>query len=128
MSAGRFVDTRYQAAYGAGSAIHPIRVQPETRNLSINSAANEAPTADISNPISAVISRGVRARGLRPATVTLTWTGTAPATPGNIGSTTVPLLNAAIRAEAASADDDTDVTYLGVSTWRVSGYRQEEAK
>lgn len=127
MSAGRFTKTRYAAAYNTAN-IHPIRVQPETLNLSIGGEANEAPTGEITNPISAVVSRGVNSKGLRPATVTLQWTGTSPATSGNTGVTTIPLLNADIRVQASTADDDTDVTYLGVATWRVTGYAQEEAK
>lgn len=127
MSAGRFTRSRYQAVYNPAN-IHPIKVQPETLNLSIGGEANEAPTEAINNPISAVVSRNKQARGLRPALVSLQWTGTVAAAPGNVGSTTVPLLNANIRTEAAQADDDTVVNYLGVATWVVIGYSVEEAK
>lgn len=127
MSAGRFTRTRYIAEYNTAN-VHPIRVQPETLNLSIGGTDNDPTETAVSNPISAVSSLGKRAKGLRPALVTLRWTGTAPATPGNLGLTQVPLLNAEIRTAAAGADDDTAVSYLGVATWVVAGYSAEEAK
>jgi len=127
MSAGRFARSRYAAAYNTAN-IHPIKVQPETLNLTIGGTANEPPSQAINNPISAVASRGKNARGLRPALVSLQWTGASAATPGNVGITTVPLLNATIRTQASTADADTDIEYLGVSTWAVVGYSIEEAK
>jgi len=129
MSAGRFTGTRYQASYGAGNEIHPIRVQPETISLTINSVANNPPAGAITNPISAVVSRGSNARGLRPRLVTLRAPDTnPPATYLAGGITTVPLLNTAIAAAAANADDDTTVSYLGISTWTVVGVASEIAQ
>lgn len=128
MSAGRFVRSRYAAVYNGGTAIHPIKIQPETQALSIADEANDPPDGAINNPISAVVSRGVNARGLRPATVTLRWTGLVSAAAGNLGTTTVPLLNQTIRDAAATADDTTDVTYLGATTWVVVGYKSEVAQ
>lgn len=127
MSAGRFTRRRYAAVYD-DTAIHPIRVQPETLLLTIGGTANTAPTGAVTNPISAVVSRGVRSLGLRPATVTLQWIGSEASDEGNIGSTTVPLLNATIRTAASTADDATAVSYLGSTNWRVAGYTEEEAK
>lgn len=129
MSAGRFTGSRYQASYGAGTAIHPIRVQPETIALTIDSVANDPPAGAITNPISAVVSRGVNARGLRPRTVTLRAPDTdPPATYLAGGTTTVPLLNPAIFTAAANADDETAVSYLGVTTWTVVGVSGEVAQ
>ena len=129
MSAGRFTGSRYQATYGAGTAIHPIRVQPETITLSIDSIANDPPAGAITNPISAVVSRGRNARGLRPRTVTLRAPDTSPPD-GYLagGVTTIPLLQQAIFTAAANADDETPVSYLGVTTWTVVGVSAEVAQ
>jgi hypothetical protein len=129
MSAGRFTGSRYQASYGAGTAVHPIRVQPETIALTIDSVANDPPSGAISNPISAVVSRGRNTRGLRPRLVTLRAPDTnPPATYLAGGITTVPLLTPAIATAAANADDETTVSYLGLSTWTVVGVSAEVAQ
>lgn len=83
MSAGRFELTRYAASYGGGTQIHPIRVQEETLALSITPAGgdavtNDAPAGATTSPISAVVSRGKRAGGLRPRLVSIKFTGTPP--------------------------------------------------
>lgn len=127
MSAGRFVRTRYEAVYD-NTQVHPIRVQPETLDLELGGVANAGSENASTTPISAVVSRNKRARGLRPALVSLQWTGSSPSPAGNVGITTIPLLNPDIRAIAAVADSDTEVSYLGVATWTVAGYTAEEAK
>jgi len=129
MSNGQFTRTRYSADYGAGTAIHPIRVQPETITLTIATNANDAPTGNVTNPISAVVSRGKRSRGLRPRLIALRTPATNPPTgmfPGGI--TIVPALNKTIFAAAESADDDTDVTYLANSNFKVAYVLKEEAR
>lgn len=127
MSNGQFTKTRYLADYGAGTAVHPIRVQPETIQLVVGTNGNDAPVGAISNPISAVVSRGKRARGLRPRLIALRTPLTSPPTgmlPGGI--TLVPALNKTIYTAAESADDDTEVTYLGNSDFKVAYVLQEE--
>jgi len=129
MSAGAFVKSRYVADYGAGTAVHPIRVQPETIDLVVATQDND-PTADaITNPISAVVSRGSRARGLRPRMIALRTPSTSPPAgylPGGI--IIVPALNKAIYAAAEAADSETEVTYLGLSTFKVAYVIREEAR
>jgi hypothetical protein len=129
MSAGAFIKTRYAADYGAGTAIHPIRVQPETTELVVNTQDNDPPAGAVTNPISAVVSRGKRARGLRPRLIALRTPSTSPPAgylPGGI--IVVPALNNAVYAAAEAADEDTTVTYLGLSTFKVAYVSQEEAR
>lgn len=129
MSAGAFIRTRYAADYGAGTAIHPIRIQPETEDLIVATNQNTAPSGAITNPISAVVSRGKRARGLRPRLIALRTPTTSPPSgyiPGGI--IIVPALNKAIFAAAETATQDTEVTYLGLATFKVAYVLIEEAR
>jgi len=129
MSNGQFTRTRYAASYGSGDNIHPIRVQPETIDLVVATNSNDPPTGNITSPISAVVSRGKRARGLRPRMIALKTPATSPPTgmlPGGI--VLVPALNETIYNAAEAADDDTDVTYLGNSNFKVAYVIQEEAR
>jgi len=129
MSAGAFTRTRYAASYGAGTAIHPIRVQPETLDLVIATNENTPPVGNVTNPISAIVSRGKRARGLRPRMVALRAPATGQPT-GYLanGITLVPLLNETIYNAAETADADTEVTYQGVATYTVAYVLPEEAR
>jgi hypothetical protein len=129
MSSGIFTKTRYAAEYGDGTNIHPIRVQPETLNLAIATVANTAPTGAITNPISAQAGTGRKRLGLHARTVTLQAPATGqPTGYAANGLTTVPLLNTAIYSQALIADSATTVSYLGVSTWRVSYVTDERVK
>lgn len=125
MSAGQFINARYAADYGDGLAIHPIRIQPETESLSVDSESNTRPSGAINNPISAVTSRGRRQRGLRPRTISIRLPLTGQPTGYQPGSTLVlPALNRAIWDAAQPGDA---VTYLGVSTCTVVGKSAEQA-
>lgn len=112
MSAGVFERSRYEADYGAGTAIHPIRIQPETAELVLNSVTNDPPVGAITNPISVQVSRGRRSLGLHPRFVSIAFTGTPPAEYSTGGTYRVPLLNKAIAAEAIAGAVG---TYLGVT-------------
>jgi len=129
MSSGAFIKSRYAADYGAGTAIHPIRVQPETVSLVVATQDNDPPSGAVTNPISAVVSRGKRAKGLRPRLIALRAPATNPPT-GYLpnGITVVPALNNAIYTAALGADSDTEVSYLGVTTFKVAYVVAEEAK
>lgn len=129
MSAGAFVKSKYAASYGAGDQIHPIRVQPETVSLTVNSIANTAPSGAVTNPISAVSSLGKRQKGLKPRMINLR----APATgqPTGylaLGLTSVPALNESIYDAAAVATDSTTVSYNNVSGYTVVSVSSEEAR
>lgn len=81
MSAGPFVISRYGASYGAGTAIHPIRIQPETLGLTVTAGtpvANTAPTGAVTNPISARVTSGRRTIGLGARKISFRFSGTPP--------------------------------------------------
>lgn len=120
MSAGAFVISRYEASYAAN--IHPIRVQPETTAASIGGTDNDPPAGVVNNPISVVVSRGRRSRGLIPRTVTLRAPATGqPAGYLALGLTTIPALTEAFFTAATAG---AEVTYLG-ATFTVVGRSPE---
>lgn len=124
MSAGPFQNARYEASY-ANNRIHPIRVQPETLAANANGIANESPVADLSNPISAVLSLNRGQLGLRPRYVTLKAPAVNPPAgyqPG--GVTRIPALTD-IFWDACTRDAEVD--YLGV-TFRVVSRESERAR
>lgn len=111
MSAGKFITSKYQAVYGAGTAIHPIKVQPETVSLEINSVANDPPAGTVTSPISARVSGGRRLLGLNANLVRLQWASAdVPTGYDPVGTITVPLLAPAVRAVAIAGST---ATYLG---------------
>jgi hypothetical protein len=126
MSAGAFLTSRYTASYLA-TAIHPIRVQPETVaavTVGGTPVANTAPTGAINNPISAIVSRGRRARGLTPRLVRLRLvTGTPP---GGYLPGSVTLIPALTEAFFSACNVGTNVTYI-TGTWVVVGRTPERA-
>lgn len=134
MSSGSFIKSKYQtevigSGTSAASYIVPIRVQPETLACSVNSVSNDAASGDITLPVSAVVSRGRRARGIIPRTVTLQAGATGAPTGYKAGGlTTIPCLTNAFYAECAAATQDTVVSYLGSTTWKVSYVSEERIK
>lgn len=124
MSAGSFLNSRYEASYATGQ-IHPIRIQPETAALALTadtSETNAPPTGAVTNPISALVSRGARQKGLKPRKVTIRVTGTPP-TGYEVGSTvTLPILNEVLFGDL---NQGVSVNYLG-TTWEVLGRSPEE--
>lgn len=126
MSAGTFINARYAADYGDGTAIHPIKIQPETESLVIGAETNDRPAGAITNPISAVVSRGKNQRGLRPRTVSIKTPDTGGPTGYKPGAVIiVPALN---RAAWDAATPGTVCTYLGVATFTVVGRSAEVAR
>lgn len=124
MSAGLFVRSKYTASYD-NTAIHPIRVQPESIAASIGGTTNAAPTGAINNPISARVTGSKRTLGLNARKVTIAAPATGQPTgyaPG--GTTSIPALNEAFYNAAIKG---TPVTYLGVSTFVVVSRSQEYA-
>lgn len=110
MSSGPFEIKSYAASYSA-TANHPILVQPETLELSFGVNSNGDAIGAINNPISAVISRGKRAKGLRPRTVTFRWDeGEAPEGYEERATVTLPWLQ---RTGFDSIVRGTVGTYLG---------------
>lgn len=109
MSAGVFVTRAYAASYSE-TANHPIRVQPETLELSFGLNSNGDAIGAINNPISAVISRGKRQLGLRPRTVTIKFTGEPPEGYEEAGNITLPWLQ---RTGFDTISKGTTGSYLG---------------
>lgn len=124
MSAGRFLRSRYIASYNTDN-IHPIRVQPETLELTVPGppiVANTAPIGATNQPFSAVISRGIRQLGLRPRTVTIELTsGTPPAGYDIRSRVTLPVLNLQLPPLLVPG---TPIEYLGAD-WEVVSFQPE---
>lgn len=76
MSAGPFETGRY--ACQATGDIHPIRVQPETKSLSVNGVTNAYPTGEANSPVSAQTSQSRRSLGINARSVTIKFPATAP--------------------------------------------------
>ena len=127
MSAGRFTFTVYEASYAANTR-HPIRVQPETLELSdgaITPATNEPPTGEATNPISAVVSLASRAGGLRPRRWNLQLNDNTPPTGYDERSkVTLPILTESFFNSVAV---NSDVEYLG-AIWRLVSKDAEQAQ
>lgn len=75
MSAGRFINTRYQTNTGA---IHSIRVQPETTLATFQGGDNEPPSGIATGLGSVKISNSNRSFGIKPRMVTISWSGAVP--------------------------------------------------
>ena len=74
MSAGAFEPGRYES--NETGAVHAIRVQPETKALTLNSVANDYPTETTLTKPSAQVSRGKRSIGINARTVSIRLTAT----------------------------------------------------
>jgi len=125
MSAGVFINTLYLASYGGGTNVHPIKVQPETLAANSGTEDNDASALDQTSPISAVVSRSRRSRGLNARLIYLQLTGTAPTGYAPGSKTRIPALTIAFYNEAILAG--AEITYLG-TTWKVIGSSEERVK
>lgn len=118
MSSGRFTRSKYEADDGT---IHPIRLQPETLEANIGGGANSPPSADTDTDLSAKVSRGARAFGLRPRFVTAVWTETPPSGYDDRTPIRLPILTEA-RYDAINVNGTG--TYLGSSITVISKTRE----
>lgn len=124
MSSGNFVNTVYEASYGSGVR-HPIRTQPEVLEAAFGSVNNDGSADPANNPISATISRGRRAKGLIPRTVTLRLTeGATLANYKPLGVTKIPIFQFDVWTGIAVGSI---CVYLGVD-WEVIGKSPELAR
>jgi hypothetical protein len=124
MSAGKFSRSKYQASYNT-SAIHPIRIQPETALMSkVGSpgTTNAAPTGSITNEISAQVSAGKRQLGLKPRKFVLELVGDPPDNYEEGSRVTLPILTESFFTGVAKGDT---VSYLG-TTWQVVSKNVED--
>lgn len=123
MSAGIFINSFYSS--NKTGLIHPIRIQPETLALTVDSVVNAAATGPASSPISAQVSQSKRAKGLNARTVTIKFPTTAP-TGYKVGSTIrLPWLAGAVDFDGFVAG--APVSYLG-ATGELVGTSAETAK
>jgi hypothetical protein len=112
MSAGQFVTVGYPASYDSNQ-IHPIRVQPETLALAVTIAStnvvNAASSSGINTPISAVVSRGRRSKGLNARLIRVRFTSVLPE--GYLANSVIslPALNPTLLLAPTGATG----TYLG---------------
>lgn len=119
MSAGNFIDSKYESNSGR---VYAIRVQPETLALTLDGTANAAPTGDIDQEVSAKAKGGKREIGCIARTVTVRFTGTVP--DGYSGDdVTVPVLtpglyNAAVKGVTGTYLGEA-VAYVGKSAERL---------
>lgn len=126
MSSGSFTIVGYAATYNA-TQVHPIRIQPETLNLTVtiggDPVGNDAePVGNINNPISAVVSNGRRSKGLNARLIRVTF-GDGPPTGYAVNSTiALPALNPALLAAPEGATGsylDTPITVVGTTPEKV---------
>lgn len=110
MSAGAFITSRYGSNTLATQ--HPIRVQPETLEITLGGTANAAPVGTSILP-SAQVSRSRRALGINARTITFKFPeGGAPTGYKELSPITVPWLqNNAAFLEAVPGE--TAVTAYG---------------
>ena len=127
MSAGQFKIGRYGASYNMVDVqIHPIRIQPETNDAEAQTTppvSNVDAGTAINNPISAIISRGKRARGLSPRTITLRNISGLPEGYLDDSVTRIPALTLDFYNACTPG---TEVNYLG-GVWQVVGRSPESA-
>lgn len=110
MSAGKFARLKYEASYDS-TQIHPIRVQPETRDAVIGGTQNFPPSGAATNPISAVVSGSKRTKGLTPRKVTLEFSGEVPTGYAEGAQVTIPCLSVAFYVKCLVTG--ATGTYLG---------------
>lgn len=109
MSAGSFARSIYEADNGD---FHPIRVQPETLTLQFGQAANAAGAGPIDNPVSAKVSNGNRAFGVKPRSVTIVFEAAAPTGYKLNSYIRVPILTPSLYNTISAGDA---ASYLGTA-------------
>lgn len=88
MSAGQFETNGYEDDNGV---IHPIKIQPETKTLTLNAVANAAPTTDIAPGVaSAKVSGSRRSIGYNARLVRFRITSPTPP-PGYVANSVIAL-------------------------------------
>lgn len=127
MSSGKFEKSFYEADYGAGTAIHPIRVQPETLDFSIGAAVNTPAAVAATNPIRAQVTKGKREAGLGARIVNLEFPeaedGTQDVPDGYTGDpVSIPVLT---KALAQLCIEGATGSYLGVDVKVISLIKED---
>lgn len=103
MSAGKFIDSKYQTD---GDTVVPIRIQPETVTT-----WNPVPAAAVAAGYpSAAVSKGRREVGIQARLARFKWKGAVPEGYDPNGILTIPILTLAALNNLVK---NTDYTYLG---------------
>ena len=121
MSSGVFTRSIYEADNGD---FHPIRVQDTTISLAFGSTTNAAGDGPIDNPVSAKVSNGNRAFGVKPRSVTITFESAPPSGYKSNAYIRVPILTPDVYNAINTGDT---CTYLG-STGTVAGKNPERVR
>jgi len=126
MSAGPFTTTKYQTNLGV---IIPIRVQPETLELTIADGENVAPTAPLDDNIFARVSGGLSISRIRARRLTIRLPATGQPTGYKaLGIITIPILTIAFYNTCVTAGVGAAITYLGVATCTIVGGDPRETR
>lgn len=118
MSAGPFTISRYEADNGD---IFPIRVQPETLELTLGGTANAAPAGAADQSVFARAGGGKRKYGRQARSVRLRFTGALPPDYAENSTLTVPILTPDLFNSLTAG---TTGTYLETAV-RVVGFSRE---
>lgn len=124
MSAGAFQYSTYET--DDGDDIHPIKIQPETLALSMNSATNAAPTGDKTSAISANATGSLRQNGLNARRVRIRFGNTPPTGYKPNSIITLPVLRKSTFDTMIEQGRGTEGTYLGAAVTLV-GWSGEQA-
>jgi hypothetical protein len=114
MSAGAFEDGKYESG---NTFVYPVRVQPESKGLSLNSVSNDYPAGALTADIGTLSLTGGRRRfGVIPRTVTVEFTAAptgAVADYAGIGTQfTIPVFDPDVWAGYVKGQTG---TYLGTA-------------
>lgn len=91
MSAGTFETSKYASAKGF---IYPIRIQPETKSLTLGGQANDPPAGALTaGALSVRVQGGKRSIGLVARKIRVKFTGSVPATYASGGTHAIPVLD-----------------------------------
>lgn len=124
MSAGPFTDAKYENI--AGNVVYPVRVQPETLELELNSVTNDEPTAAITTGVSRIaLRRGRRAFGPAIRTVTVRLDADGAGEKAEYQENTLHTVPILAQATYASYNVGQTGTYQGIACTAVGIFPQK---
>lgn len=124
MSAGNFESGKYENI--SGNVIYPVRVQPETKELELNSVTNDYPAAAVTAGVSRIRLRGGR-RAFGPAirTVTVKLTADGTGAQAEYKENTLHVVPIFAQATYTSYGIGQTGTYLGIACEAVGIFPQK---
>lgn len=124
MSAGAFIRTLYQLDTGNGGGVCRLEIQPETELLTDGTTVNDAPAGPVTIPITAKVSLGNGANGIKPRSITFAWDDGQQPVNYTGDPLRIPILT---EAAFAAYQLGTQLTYLG-GTGEVVGRNPERVR